>query len=266
MPLFLSLGLVFGGGIILVSLTPETLKRKQPQGDTSIGPYGYGLESDMLSLESPKRTSVLVAFKSIFTRPLLWLLPGSVMTIPLATVQTDITVRLMPIQFNWPLDRSVLIISLRSLVTLLTLCILLPVITYFWTKLARSPAHRKCSILARASSLLFLAGCLCMMMVTKEAFIIAGLAVSALGSGLPTVCRAMLVGVTGEGRAGMLFGLLAVCEILGFLACETSMGALFGVGLKTWLGMPFCLGTSAALVISLTTWLVPMKLLSAGDS
>jgi MFS-type transporter involved in bile tolerance (Atg22 family) len=104
-----------------------------------------------------------------------------------------------------------------------------------------------------------------MMMVTKEAFIIAGLAVSALGSGLPTLCRAMLVGMTGEERAGMLFGLLAVCEILGFLACETSMGALFGVGLKTWLGMPFCLGTAASLVISLTTWLVPTKLLNIGD-
>jgi MFS-type transporter involved in bile tolerance (Atg22 family) len=104
-----------------------------------------------------------------------------------------------------------------------------------------------------------------MMMVTKEAFIVAGLAVSALGSGLPTLCRSMLVRMTGEERAGMLFGLLAVCEILGLLACEASMGALFGVGLKTWLGMPFCLGTAASLVISLTTWLVPTKSLNTGD-
>ncbi|KAI3584937.1 putative MFS transporter [Fusarium oxysporum f. sp. albedinis] len=247
MPLFLSLGLVLGGGIILVSLTPETLKLKQPREDASIGPYDYGLESNMLSLESLKRTSVMVAFKSMFSRPLLRLIPGTVMTIPLATVQTDIAIRLMPIQFSGPLNRSILIVSLRSLVTLLTLCILLPVIS------------------SCASSLLFLAGCLCMMMVTKEAFIVAGLAVSALGSGLPTLCRSMLLRMTGEERAGMLFGLLAVCEILGLLACEASMGALFGVGLKTWLGMPFCLGTAASLVISLTTWLVPTKLLNTGD-
>lgn len=249
MPLFLSLGLVLGGGIILVS----------------IGPYDYGLESNMLSLESLKRTSVMVAFKSMFSRPLLRLIPGTVMTIPLATVQTDIAIRLMPIQFSGPLNRSILIVSLRSLVTLLTLCILLPVITCIWSKLTPSPTHRRCSNLACASSLLFLAGCLCMMMVTKEAFIVAGLAVSALGSGLPTLCRSMLVRMTGDERAGMLFGLLAVCEILGLLACEASMGALFGVGLKTWLGMPFCLGTAASLVISLTTWLVPTKLLNTGD-
>ncbi|KAI7760230.1 hypothetical protein LZL87_007523 [Fusarium oxysporum] len=158
MPLFLSLGLVLGGGIIRMSLTPETLKLKQPREDASIGPYDYGLESNMLSLESPKRTSVMVAFKSMFSRPLLWLIPGAVMTVPLATVQTDIAIRLIPIQFNWPLNRSILIVSLRSLVTLLTLCILLPVITCIWSKLTRSPTHRRCSILARASSLLFLAG------------------------------------------------------------------------------------------------------------
>ncbi|KAF4439665.1 MFS transporter [Fusarium acutatum] len=117
------------GCLILVSLTPETLKLKQPREEVSIGPYDYGLESNMLSLESPKRTSVMVTFKSMFSRSLLWLIPGAVMTIPLATVQTDIAIRLLPIQFNWPLDRSILIVSLRSLVTLLTLCILLPVIT-----------------------------------------------------------------------------------------------------------------------------------------
>ncbi|KAF4967146.1 hypothetical protein FSARC_5266 [Fusarium sarcochroum] len=232
MPLFLSLGLILGGGLILVAFTPETLKRRQPQQEPSIEPYAYGLESDIFNFESPKTTSAMSTLKSMFTRPLLWLLPSAVMAIPLATIQTDIVIRLMPIQFNWRLDRSILIISLRSLVTLLTLCILLPIISCIWTKLALagSSAHHRNSILARASSLLLLAGSLCMMMVTDKAFIIAGLAVSALGSGLPMLCRAMLVGVTGEEQAGVLFGMLAVWEILGFLACEMGMGALFGIG------------------------------------
>ncbi|KAG5656289.1 hypothetical protein KAF25_004565 [Fusarium avenaceum] len=253
------------GGIVLAAFTPETLKRKQPQEYPSIGPYGYGLELDMFSFDLPKRTSTLVALKTMFARPLLWLLPGAVMTIPLATIQTDIIIRLMPIQFDWRLDRSILIISLRSLVTLLTLCILLPVINYIWTRLSRTSVHRQNSILARVSSLLFFAGCLCMMMVTEEAFILAGLIISALGSGLPTLSRAILVGLTGEERVGMLFGMLAVCEIIGFLACETGMGALFAVGLKTWMGMPFCFGLTMSLVITVTAWLVPTRLQSAED-
>lgn len=104
-----------------------------------------------------------------------------------------------------------------------------------------------------------------MMMVTEEASILAGLVISALGSGLPTLCRAILVGLTGEERVGMLFGILAVCETIGFLACETGMGSLFAVGLKMWMGMPFCFGLTMALVITVTTWLVPTRLQSAED-
>lgn len=99
-----------------------------------------------------------------------------------------------------------------------------------------------------------------MMMVSDETLVMTGLAVSALGSGLPTLCRAMLVGATGEERAGTTFGVLAVWEVLGFLGCEMGMGALFGVGLKTWIGMPFCLGILAALWIAIATWMVPQRL------
>ncbi|GKU01610.1 unnamed protein product [Fusarium langsethiae] len=268
MPLFLSLSLTSVGGLILVTLTPETLKQVQPQEDctTNIDPYTYGLELDNLNFELPKKASALATVKPMFSRPLIWLLPGAIMTIPLATTQTEIIIRLMPIQFNWPLHRSILILSLQSLVTLLTLCILLPIITYTWTKFSRSSAHFRYSILARSSSLLFFAACLCMMMVTEESFVIAGLTIAALGSGLPTLCRAMLVGMVDKGRAGTLFGMLAVGEILGFLIFETSMGALFGVGLRLWIGMPFCLATAAAFLIALTALLAPMSLLTADDA
>ncbi|KAF5241534.1 hypothetical protein FAUST_3830 [Fusarium austroamericanum] len=268
MPLFLSLSLVSIGGFIIIAFTQETLKKTRPQDNssTNIDPYTYGLELDNLNFELPKKTPALATVKSMFSRPLVWLLPGAVMTIPLATTQTEIIIRLMPIQFGWPLHRSILIVSLQSLVTLVTLCILLPVITYTWTKFSRSSAHFRYSILARSSSFLFFSGCLCMMMVTSESFVIAGLIIAALGSGLPTLCRAMLVGMVDEGRAGTLFGILAVGEILGFLIFETSMGALFGVGLGSWIGVPFCLATTAGLMITLSIALTPTRMLTADNA
>ncbi|CEI66948.1 unnamed protein product [Fusarium venenatum] len=267
-PLFLSLSLISAGGFILIVFTPEALKQTQPWVDciTSIDPYTYGIELDNLNFELPEKASALATAKSIFSRPLFWLLPGAVMTMPLATTQTEIIIRLMPIQFDWPLHRSVLIASLQSLVTLLTLCILLPVITYTWTRFSRSSAHFRYFILARSSSLLFFAGCLCMMMVTDESFVIAGLTIAALGSGLPTLCRAMLVGMVDKGRTGTLFRMLAVGEILWFLIFETSMGALFGLGLRSWIGLPFCLAIAAAFLIALTASLAPARLLTAGDT
>ncbi|KAF5650960.1 major facilitator superfamily transporter [Fusarium sp. NRRL 52700] len=119
MPLFLSLGLVLGGGVILVSLTPETLRLKQPREEVSIGPHDYGLES-------PKRTYAMVTFKSIFSMPLLWLIPGAVMTAPLATAQTDIAIRLMPIQFNWLVNRSILVMLNSSSVEFVAIVSWLP--------------------------------------------------------------------------------------------------------------------------------------------
>ncbi|KAF4998479.1 hypothetical protein FDECE_11775 [Fusarium decemcellulare] len=269
MPLWMSLGLVFVGGVVIVVFAPETLDRKsQVRNSLVIGSDISVPSLDMYSMELPKETpSAWATLRLIFTRPMLWLFPGAVMSIPLATIQSDIAVRLMPIQFSWGLDHSILLISLRSLATLVTLCVLLPGITYCWTKLAaKSSPHRRDSILARASSLLFLTGSMFMMMVTDEALIILGLVISATGSGLPTLCRAMLVSATGEERAGTMFGMLAAWEVLGFLGCEIGMGALFGVGMTTWIGMPFGLGMLVAVVITVTTWLVPTRLATVTTS
>ncbi|KAM0429287.1 hypothetical protein ACHAPT_006501 [Fusarium lateritium] len=264
LPLWLSLGLVTLGGVVLVVFTPETLKRGQAHEVFDLDSNNPA-SGNVLTPGLPKeKCSAWTTLKFIFKRPMLWLFPGAVFTIPLATIQSDISIRLMPIQFDWRLDKSILLISLRSLATLITLCVLLPGAAYLWAKLSTtSPPHQRDRIFARGSSLLFLAGSTCMMMVSDETLVMAGLAISALGSGLPTLCRAMLVGATGEERAGTMFGMLAVWEVLGFLGCEMGMGALFGVGLKTWIGMPFCLGMLVALGIATATWIVPKRLPAA---
>ncbi|WAO89460.1 Hypothetical protein NCS54_00685300 [Fusarium falciforme] len=247
LPLWISLGLITFGGVILAVFTPETLRR--------------GQTPDIFNLD-PSNPATWATLKFIFQRPMVWLLPGAVLTIPLATIQSDISIRLMPIQFDWRLDQSILLISLRSLAMLVTLCVLLPAASYLWTKLSTITfPHQRDRIFARASSLLFLAGSTCMMMVSDKTLVMTGLVVSALGSGIPMLCRAMLVGATGQERAGTMFGLLAVWEVLGFLGCEMGMGALFGVGLKTWIGMPFCLGMLVAFGIATATWIVPRRLL-----
>ncbi|RSL42086.1 hypothetical protein CEP53_012383 [Fusarium sp. AF-6] len=261
LPLWISLGLITFGGVILAAFTPETLSRRQAQElfnlDSGVYPSGNAFDHRL----PEEKCSTWATLRFIFKRPMIWLLPGAVLTIPLATIQSDISIRLMPIQFNWRLDQSILLLSLRSLTTIVTLCVLLPAASYLWTKLSTITfPHQRDRIFARASSLLFLAGSTCMMMVSDEALVMTGLTISALGSGLPTLCRAMLVGATGEERAGTMFGVLAVWEVLGFLGCEMGMGALFGVGLKTWIGMPFCLGTLVALGIAMATWIVPQRL------
>lgn len=246
-PLCVSLVLMLLGGSLLAFYTPETvsknLKPEEARKDTTVP-------------ASSRKT-----IKSLFTRPAVFLLPGAVLSIPVATLQSNVLLRLMPIQFDWPLDRSVLLVSLRSLATLVTLLIILPGASYLCHKTSAMPPLRRDRILARASAILFTFGSLCLLMITNEALIITGLIVSALGSGIPTLCRAMLVAIVGEHRTGSMFGVLAVGEVLGFLVCELGMGWLFDVGLGVWIGLPFCFGLVLALGIGLVTWMawVPEK-------
>lgn len=243
--------MVFVAGLVLVLFAPETLQTKKAR--------------EAFSLDPEEGTPDPKGFRLLLTRPALLLLPGTVLVIPLASVQSDLLLRLMPIQFDWTLSRSALLISLRSLTTLVTLFLILPGITYLCSRKSRSPTLRRDFRLARISGLFFALGSLFLMMISSETMVILGITVSALGSGLPTLCRAMLVSLVGNEGTGSIFGILAVGEILGFLICELGMGSLFGVGLKTWLGLPFSLGTVLAFGIGITTWRVALHQQKGSD-
>lgn len=236
------MGLILAGGIAIVLFTPETLPNKNTMAQYSHEGLGA----------SPR-----AALRALFSRPAVYLLPGAVLAIPVASTQSDLLLRFMPIQFDWPLENSVLLMSLRSMVTLVTLLVILPAASHFVGKRTTWSSVQRDGAFARASALLFLLSSFGLVMVTKEALIILGVAVSALGSGIPTLCRSMLVVVCGELHAGSMFGILAVGEIVGFLACTLGIGLLFNVGLTSWIGLPFCLAMLVSLGVSVATWMFP---------
>lgn len=93
-------------------------------------------------------------------------------------------------------------------------------------------------------------------MVNKASLIIIGVVLSGLGSGVPTLCRALLVALIGEHKTGSVFGVIAAGKVLGILICELIIGPLFDIGLETWLGLPFCLGLVISVLTCVLTWLV----------
>ncbi|PNY28254.1 Uncharacterized protein TCAP_01840 [Tolypocladium capitatum] len=252
-PLWVSMGLILAGGILIVIFMPETLPKKNTM--VQDGHEGLGA--------SPK-----TALRALFSVPAVYLLPGAVLAIPVASTQSDLLLRFMPIQFNWPLDKSALLISLRSVAMLVTLLIILPAASHLVGKWTAWSSLERDSAFARASTLLFLFGSFGLVMITKETLIILGIVVSALGSGFPTLCRSMLVATSGEHNAGSVFGILAVGEIVGFLACTVGIGLLFNVGLTSWIGLPFCLAMLVSLWVSVATWMFPISVASPqpGDS
>ncbi|EHK40720.1 hypothetical protein TRIATDRAFT_6177, partial [Trichoderma atroviride IMI 206040] len=251
-PLCISLGLVALGGIILVTLMPETLHNHdslaQIGEDTPIIRSNHHYDNDDDSIYETPMASTKSTFKALFRRPALYLLPGAILTMPAVSTQHGILMRLMPIQFDWPLSRAALLLSLNAAVILLTLLVILPLVSYALYKRTSASALQRDRILARASVILFVLGSFFLMMVNEASLIIIGVVLSGLGSGVPTLCRTLLVALIGKHKTGSVFGMIAAGEVLGILACELIIGPLFDIGLGTWLGLPFCLGLVIAVL------------------
>ncbi|KAL6908326.1 major facilitator superfamily domain-containing protein [Trichoderma evansii] len=257
-PLCISLGLVAIGGI-LIALMPETLHgREHPAQigeDTPIIRNIHNYNDDNIASETPM-ASTKSTFKALSRRPAVFLLPGAILTMPAVSTQYGIIMRLMPIQFGWPLSQAALLLSLNAAVTLITLLIILPLVSSALYKRISASAFQRDRILARASVILFVLGSMFLMMVNKAGFIIIGVVFSGLGSGVPTLCRTLLVALMSEHKIGSVFGVIAAGEVLGILVCELIIGPLFDIGLGTWLGLPFCLGLAISILTCLLTWLV----------
>ncbi|KAL7942453.1 major facilitator superfamily domain-containing protein [Trichoderma barbatum] len=259
-PLFIELGLVAIGGFVLILLMPETLpSRTSPSQigeDTPIITNSSNNNTDALNDNKSALASTKSTLTALFRRPAIYLLPGAILAMPAVTTQFSIVMRVMPIRFDWPLSRTALLFSLNAAVTLITLLLILPATSYILYRNTSAAPLERDRVLARASVILFVLGSLFLMIGSKVSLFVLGLVVSGLGSGVPTLCRTLLVALVDEHRTGSVFGIIAAGEVLGILACELIIGPLFDVGLRTWLGLPFCLGMVISIVTCLLTWLV----------
>ncbi|KAK5987488.1 Efflux pump ustT-like protein [Cladobotryum mycophilum] len=250
-PLYIELAFIALGGLALTFFLPETLPEKSAQQPI------LSERHPLTSPSPPPPPSTRETLKTLFRRPALYFLPGAVLAIPSATAQNDIILRLMPVQFGWSFQRSSLLMSLSAGVTLITLLLILPGLSYAIHKRTPWQPLKRDRILAYVSAFFVLFGSFFLMMVSKKALVIFGLVNVALGSGVPTLCRTMIVALGGKQATGVIFGIIAAGEILGLLVCETVVGVLFDAGLDSWMGLPFCLGMGISLAIGISTWLVP---------
>lgn len=151
-PLFASLSLIFAGGLLLVAFTPETRE--------------YHVHSDVdETIETNDATTVTSKWdlKGLLRRPASLLLPGACLAVPLASSQSDLLLRLMPVQFHWSLRKSALLMSLQSLITLLTFLLILPCLSALFSRLGWAQFQRD-RLLIQASGFVFMFGSLGLML------------------------------------------------------------------------------------------------------
>lgn len=167
---------------------------------------------------------------------------------------------LMHLLFDWPTSRKELLVPLHSLVSLITLLLILPLASSLWIRFFARPVRRIHAIdeaLSALSATLLLLGSLAHLLTSHPTPLLTGLVLTSLSSGLPLLCRSMIVTCVKAERTGTLFGALVVAEQLAFLGLEVGLARLFRVALDSWMGWPFCVCAGVAVLVGTATWLVP---------
>lgn len=249
-PILVSPAIMALGGT-LICLIPETLGTKPDSLDntrrkvtpTMPRPVAF---SDRVHKYAPEarptppstmtriRDSLASTARLLRSRDTLALTPGATLTIPVATVTMGITLRYIPIRFGWTLEQTGMVLGVRTGLNILVLLIFLPLVGT--SLLSRQDDRDRDMILARISAVLLAAGQAVFACAPNVGTACAGLAVLTLGTGLPSLCRAVLTRLVDRAQVGRLFGLLAVFEMVGFLCCGVGFGAVFQAGLGHGLG------------------------------
>lgn len=105
-------------------------------------------------------------------------------------------------------------------------------------------------VMARISAVLLFMGHALFAVAPTVPVALVGLAVFTFGTGAASLCRAALTRMIHSGSVGQMFGVLAVCEMIGYVVCGVGFGVLYQVGMKLgirfdgdrdgwWLALPF---------------------------
>lgn len=209
------------------------------------------------------------------------LLPTAALTIPVATVTMNLMLRYVPLRFGLTLAQTGMVLGLQTAVSALALPLLVSrVAGWCWRRAAalKNGGHgggRDLDlVLARVSAVLLVAGQALFAVAPTTAPALAGLVPLALGTAAPALCRAVLTHLVDDGALGRLFGVLALCEMVGFVAGGVGFGALYQVGLALglgadgrpqpggegwWLGLVFYVAAIVYLWCAGMLWLVDAK-------
>ncbi|KAH7326244.1 hypothetical protein B0I35DRAFT_129630 [Stachybotrys elegans] len=148
---------------------------------------------------------------------------------------------------------------MRSLVTFVTLMVFVPGISWLCSRYLKCKPLRRDINLARGGTLFFIFGSLCLAMINSQTLVVVGFCLSALGSAIPMLCRAVIMVLLRGHRSGFLLGLLAIAEVLGMLVCQLLLGWLFDVGLRAWAGLPFGVAFLLVLFIGVPAWAIRLS-------
>lgn len=239
LPITVSPAIMTIGGLLIITI-PETLElRPLLVNSQSRCPYHSSNFSKRVRRHAPKfdlstprsrfHDKIHAICQILKTRDIKLLVPTASISIPVATVTMSIMLRYLPLRFGWTLTQAGVVLGLRTGFNILVLLLILPLMGYLFSK--RNATSRDL-IWARISATLLVVGEAVFAAAPDVAVALTGLSILTLGTGAPSLCRAVLTRLVGSDSVGCLFAILAICEMVGYLACGVGFGALYQVGMQ----------------------------------
>lgn len=145
-------------------------------------------------------------------------------------------------RYGWKLREVGFLLSLQAAINIILILVILPALShYLLTRCLYSPKSKDL-ILAKVSAVMLAFGALGLAMAPSVSTGIIGLTLWTLGTGFPAIARSLITTLVDQHHIGRLFAIIAIIELLCYMAAAPTQAALYHLGLKWkggWQGLPF---------------------------
>ncbi len=276
-PILLAPCITLVGMAMFAAKTPET-RQWHMHGDEGAGlPTAHPVDKVGTARRAATalRRSLGTTAKLLHRRPIGLLVPSAALTIPLATVSLNIALRYISARYQWSLAASGMVLGGRTGLSIVVLLVILPSLSWL---VRHHDTGKRDLRMAQISAAFIVVGMAVLAAAPTAAAAISGLLVFTLGSGVPALSRAVMSALVPRTHTGTLFAVLAMLEIIGYLASGLGLGALFQVGLglglnggaeapgnPALLGLPFYCAAFILLLAGIALWVARLPERENGD-
>ncbi|KJK81302.1 hypothetical protein H634G_03321 [Metarhizium anisopliae BRIP 53293] len=259
-------------GLFASLLVPETLAlrlladRKRPRGASVDGPMHISnnprkswLEHAVFSMKNDMGHIWRFIFAS---KSVMILIFAYAINYPIKLNQTFNLLQYMTRRFNWEWSTATYISTVSNITAAVVLLVILPAGSWVLANKRRVGPLNRDLILARISLIFVIAGSFLTAVAPTVWLFITALIVTSLGTGFPTLCRALLNAVVEPHTVATLNTTVSMMETVMGLVSSPVLGWLLSKGMElggVWMGLPYlvCAGLAALTGVMILAFRLP---------
>ncbi|KAK4161182.1 major facilitator superfamily domain-containing protein [Cladorrhinum sp. PSN259] len=252
-PLVLSSLLLVVAGFVAF-LLPETRppqKQQRPSASSSSSRAAPSDES-WLQMTWTLMLRSMATSRRVLTSPVILLALGVFVLAAWGAHVWALLLQFVSQKFEWEFSTANLLFSLRGVITLLLSLFIVQAIDKFIQEKLGIKSARKDLLLSIGSCVLIILGITSVGLAQNASVMVAGVAISALGSSLLVSFRCAMISLFQQVPVASLNAICGIAQSIGILISGPTLAAIYSWGLRqggVWLGTPFIFASLLHVVV-----------------